>query len=250
MSEPCEDRILLLQADHDGELDAGRAAELASHVATCPGCAAVRRDLAAVSMRVRRDLPYHRAPDRLRAAIAASVAPVAAPPPPRRSLMRRQMPAFVAGLAAAASVALVVLPRRGSDVAEQVLGSHLRSLQAAHLFDVASSDRHTVKPWFDGRLDFAPPVRDLAAQGFPLEGGRLDHIEGRAVAALVYRRARHVINLFVWPAHSLRPVESTMATISGYNLVRWTEGEMVFWAVSDVNRDELEDFVRLWRVAT
>jgi len=107
-----------------------------------------------------------------------------------------------------------------------------------------------VKPWFDGRLDFAPPVRDLAAQGFPLEGGRLDHIEGRAVAALVYRRARHVINLFVWPAHSLRPVEPAMATISGYNLIRWTEGEMRFWAVSDVNLGELEEFVRLWRVAT
>lgn len=250
MSEPCEDRILLLQADHDGELDAGRAAELATHVATCLGCAAVRRDLAAVSTRLRRELPYHRAPDRLRAAITAQMAPVAAPPPPRRALLRRQIPAFVAGMAAAASVALVVLPRRGSDVAEQVLGSHLRSLQAAHLFDVASSDRHTVKPWFDGRLDFAPPVRDLAAQGFPLEGGRLDHIEGRAVAALVYRRARHVINLFLWPSHSLRPSEPAASTISGYHLLRWREGDMVFWAVSDVNLAELEEFVRLWRAAT
>lgn len=253
MSGPCEDRLLLLQADHDGELDAGRAAELAAHVAGCTGCAAARQELAEVSGRLRAELVSHRAPDRLRAAIAAASAPPAAttvvPLAARRSLMRRQVPGFLAGLAAAASVAFVLVPPRGADTAEEVLGGHLRSLQAQHLVDVVSSDRHQVKPWFDGRLDFAPPVRDLAAEGFPLEGGRLDHIGGRAVAALVYRRQRHVINLFLWPTQSLRSSEPAASTRAGYNMLRWTDGEMTAWAVSDVNLAELEDFMRLWRAA-
>jgi hypothetical protein len=135
---------------------------------------------------------------------------------------------------------------RGPDIGDQVVASHIRALQASHLVDVASSDQHTVKPWFDGRLDYAPPLRDLAAQGFPLEGGRLDYVDGRPVSALVYRRARHAINLFVWPAASHREREPSSRVVNGYNIVRWSEGDMAFWAVSD----DLDEFVRLWRPAS
>lgn len=238
------DNLLLVQAEFDGELDAAAAAESARHRETCAQCRAAYADMervragfgaAALSWPLPPDLRR-----RLRARIAAP-APLA-----RRLLARwREGASFVLGAAVAAGIALVMLQPAAPDVLGAVVADHIRALQPGHLEDVVSSDQHTVKPWFDGRLDFAPPVKDLADRGFPLLGGRLDYLEGRAVAALVYGHDKHRIDLFVWPKPGrLAPVAGSR---DGYNTVHWVEGGMNFWAVSDLEADELARFVHLWQ---
>ena len=130
-------------------------------------------------------------------------------------------------------------------VVAEVMTAHLRSLQAGHLMDVVSTDQHTVKPWFDGKLDFAPPVKDLAAAKFPLLGGRLDYLDNRAVAALVYGRDKHLIDLYIWPDQASNTPATSVS--NGYNAIHWTENGMSLWAVSDLEASQLQDFVRLWR---
>ena len=154
---------------------------------------------------------------------------------------------FALGAASATAVALLMLAPHQSNLAEQIIAGHIRALQPGHLEDVGSSDRHTVKPWFDGRIDFAPPVKDLAAQRFSLRGGRLDYVAGRPVAALVYQRDKHVIDLFVWPAaeRTARPPET--ARRQGYNVVHWSEDGMMLWAVSDLEAGQLREFAEDWR---
>jgi anti-sigma factor RsiW len=130
-------------------------------------------------------------------------------------------------------------------LARDVLSGHLRSLMANHLTDVPSSDQHTVKPWFNGKINFSPPVKDLSGEGFPLVGGRLDYLQDRPVAALVYQRRKHFINLFIWP--SVENSSQKTVTRQGYNLFHWTESGMTYWGVSDLNRTELQEFVRLFQ---
>jgi anti-sigma factor RsiW len=151
---------------------------------------------------------------------------------------------FAAGAALAASVALllpVAQPDRG--LADELVSGHIRALQPGHLLDVPSTDRHTVKPWFEGRIDFAPPVPDFAAQGFPLEGGRMDVVGGRSVAVLIYRHDKHPINVFVWPG----AVPAGSSSRQGYGLRQWSAGGLGFHAVSDLDPAELDQFVRLWQ---
>ncbi|MGH7000498.1 MAG: anti-sigma factor family protein [Stellaceae bacterium] len=240
----CE-MTLLVQADFDGELDAAQAAALASHRADCPICQAATESLGRMRQALREQAPYHRAPDSLRARVAAKATP-------RRTEVvraagwRREAVSFIAGSAIAASVMLAIVPSGAPGLPEQVLAGHLRALEPGHLEDVVSTDQHTVKPWFDGKLDFAPPVKELAAEGFPLEGGRLDYLAGRRVAAMVYGRAKHVIDLYAWPEAGADAAPSVMER-DGYTIVRWRQNGMALWAVSDVERDQLVDFARRWR---
>lgn len=239
MSDPdCARMRLLAQADLDGELSVAETASLAAHLAGCADCRAMRAALGALSAALRAEAPRHAAPDALRRRLQAEAAAGSAP---RRA--RWAMPAAAgAALALAASALLTVQPG-DHGLAEQAAASHIRALQPGHLTDVASTDQHTVKPWFAGKLDYAPPVRDFAPAGYRLIGGRLDYLDGRAVAALVYGRDRHLIDLYVWPGDSGR----VATTVAGHSLRGWSEGGMRFLAISDLNPTELDSFAALWR---
>jgi anti-sigma factor RsiW len=239
----CAEMRLLVQADLDGELAPFEAARVAVHVDTCPACAALQAELMGLSGRIRQEVPRFTAPDALHRAIADGLGPV--PAVARRPRLWALAP-FGGGFALAACLALVMLlPRTVGGLTEAVVSDHIRALQPNHLMDVVSTDQHTVKPWFDGRLDFAPPVRDLKAEGFPLEGGRLDYLAGRPVAALIYQRGMHIIDLYVWPESGAAGPGA--GSRSGYNFEHWTQGGMTFWAVSDLEAGELAAFVRLVR---
>ncbi|HVX92107.1 MAG TPA: anti-sigma factor [Xanthobacteraceae bacterium] len=244
----CAEAEVLLHALIDRELDAGHAREVEAHIAECPRCAAQLRAftelhgaLAAEELR----LP---APPGLRRRIEAAL-----PAPAREGTSRRSMlKGFALGTAlstalAASLVLVIVQDDRSRRVRDEVVAAHLRSLQANHLLDVQSTDRHTVKPWFNGRVDVAPPVIDLVAQGFTLLGGRLDYIEGRTVCALVYRRRQHIINLFVAQRSSGDLFAAKDDAFQGYNIRHWSAGGLEFWAVSDLAADELQEFVDKFR---
>ena len=174
---------------------------------------------------------------------------------PRRSVMPWRPLALAASFVLVVAISsgttwYVTASDRQDQLAAEVVASHLRSMQAQHLTDVPSSNQHTVKPWFDGKLDLSPPVVDLADKGFPLFGGRLDYIDNHPVAALVYRSNRHVINLFVWTRRSGGIAPSPPAEIQGYHLREWRQGDMTFWAVSDVEGSELDRFVKEFQAGT
>jgi len=241
-------QVLLTQADFDGELDAAKAAEQEAHRETCAQCRAVYENLTLVRNALRTDDLYQRAPDSLRAALPRpSPAKPAAKPITHSSWW--PISNFGMGAALAAGIALLIAWSDTSDLTDRIVDDHIRALQPGHLWDVESTDRHTVKPWFDGRIDFAPPVKDLADKEFPLKGGRLDYVDGRPVAGLVYEHGHHPIDLLVWPASGTTAEAPIVAMRNGYTIVHWTEGGMVLWAVSDLERGQLVDFVRLWREA-
>jgi anti-sigma factor RsiW len=251
----CEGNGRLLHGYLDGEIDAVRAVEFEEHLKTCHDCAGELRELQNLRQSLRSASLYERAPASLRARIRAELAGDQAQnvqrkviPMPRRSVLNWL--AAAAAIVVALFVGAKVVPNIGGQrqtdlLAQEVIASHIRSLQPGHLFDVESTDQHTVKPWFDGKLDFAPPVTDLANQGFPLVGGRLDFLNNRDVAALVYQRQKHLINVFIWPVESSPAKLPKIQTIQGYNLVSWWRDGMYFFAASDLNVVDLREFVQL-----
>jgi anti-sigma factor RsiW len=241
----CDEAEILLHALIDGELDAGHTRDVEAHVAGCPRCAAALADYRLMSKAVAgADLRYS-APLALRRRIEASL-PQAQPQtsaPSRRSVIRGfAMGSAVSALAATGLVAIVLRNDDEQRLLSDVVSAHLRSLQAGHLIDVVSTDQHTVKPWFNGKLDVSPPVIDLTAQGFTLIGGRLDYVDARSIGAVVYRRRQHIINLFVAQTGNTERRPARMETMQGFNVRRWSEQGMNFWAVSDIGPDELAEF--------
>src|SRR5579864_2629172 len=250
----CAEADVMLHALLDGELDAGHARDVEAHLAGCANCTeklaafrALRDAMAGTQLK-------QQAPAALRARIEAAL-PVPAPTRGGASVLplRPSRRSFFGGFAAGAVVsgalaASVVLTIFRSDqeqtIANEVVSAHIRSLQAGHLMDVETSDRHTVKPWFEGKVDVAPPVIDLTADGFTLLGGRLDYIGGEPVASVVYRRRKHIINLFVAQRLGVGQPAAMTAPVQGYNLRHWTAEGLDFWTVGDIDASELDEFVR------
>jgi anti-sigma factor RsiW len=237
----CDETRILLHALIDGELDAGHAREVEAHIDGCAACAAQFAAYREMSKAVASaDLRYT-APSALRRRIEASLPPTQAPS--RRAVLRGfAMGSAVSAIAATGLVAIVLRSDDEQRILSEVVSAHLRSLQAGHLTDVVSTDQHTVKPWFNGKLDVAPPVIDLTAQGFTLIGGRLDYIDARAIGAVVYRRRAHVINLFVAQTASAERRAVKLETIQGFNIRSWGDRGLHYWAVSDLAADELAEF--------
>jgi len=247
----CAECEVLLHALLDGELDAGHARDVEAHVAQCSACAEKLRAFRAVRGAMSAANLKEAAPASLRSRIEAAI------PAPRvadgqkiaRPSRRMFFGGFAAGAAlsaaAAASLFLAVIRNdQEQTIADEVVSAHIRSLQAGHLMDVETSDQHTVKPWFDGKLDVAPPVVDLTAEGFTLLGGRLDYIGGEPVASVVYRRRKHIINLFVARHLGQTHALVTANTVQGYNVRHWSDQGLDYWAVSDLDGEELGEFVQ------
>jgi mycothiol system anti-sigma-R factor len=251
----CEMTHSVLHGYLDGELDAARAAEFERHLLSCPQCVAELETQESLRSTIQNAGLRERAPEKLRRNLQAAISgtgetgKTVTPIRPKPSVR----PTWWLTLAAAA-VFLIVLGSRflpnltqgrgGDEMAAAIVDAHLRSLQPGHLEDVISTDQHTVKPWFDGRIDFAPPVRDFVTEGFPLQGGRLDVVRGKTVAVLVYGRRKHIINVFVWPT-SERDASPQQGSQLGYNWIDWRKGGMEFSAISDVSAPDLVELQKL-----
>jgi anti-sigma factor RsiW len=249
----CEEVRSFLGAFTDRELDLARSLEIERHLRECAACPGEYDRLRALSSAVKNGATYFELPTALEQRIRTALRQ-AAPSADRPATRSRPRQPMWRPIAIAASAAFVMLASwnlagrfsRSPDdlVARDLIASHVRSLMANHLTDVASSDQHTVKPWFDGKVDFSPPVEDLAAHGFALIGGRLDYVQNRPVAALVYQRRKHFINLYIWPSGRQSEVAERTMSIQGYNLIHWSKSGLDYWAVSNLASGELEDFVR------
>jgi mycothiol system anti-sigma-R factor len=267
----CEEIKNLMDAYLDSELDPVTSQRVEQHLGDCPKCEQAYEVETAMAHAISQAAPYYKAPPELRERIQVSLReaigapasraataddsfPVRRPEAVRRGVFF-EMPwnwlALAAAIAIAAIVASSFLPKLwqpGADqfLATQLIASHVRSLMADHLTDVASSDQHTVKPWLDVKLDFAAPVVDLSGDGFPLIGGRLDYLDNHSVAALVYQRRKHFINLFIWPTPPVDGKEQKIVEREGYHLVHWIDGDFTYWAVSDVSVGDLQNFKQLF----
>jgi anti-sigma factor RsiW len=268
----CAECEVLLHALIDGELDAGHASEVERHAASCPACAGKLDAFRAMRTSMARAKLKEAAPAALRARIEAALPksssseaslPQTSSPKPSAEIITPQFQrpsrrsffggfatgAVLSGAIAASLVLAVFNNEHGDAIANEVVSAHLRSLQAGHLTDVETSNQHTVKPWFNGKLDAAPPVIDLTAQGFTLVGGRLDDINGDTAAAIVYRSRQHIINLFVTPQSGAAHKDMVAESRHGFSLRHWAEGGLDFWAVSDINAAELDEFCQKFTAA-
>ncbi len=271
----CQEITNLMDGYLDGELDALTSQKIEQHLRDCHNCEGAFEAHTALAHAIAQNAPYYKASTELRNRVQSSLRDAAGAsatrgvarenpllfprPQPGRSAvpfeMRWDWLALAAAIVVAALIGFSLLPRLRAPNADQFLATqliagHVRSLMANHLTDVASSDQHTVKPWLDTKLDFAPPVVDLSSEGFPLIGGRLDYLNNRPVAALVYGRRKHFINLFVWPAASDEPKAPKTITREGYQLLHWADSDFNYWAVSDVNVNDLQTFKQQFETRT
>ena len=248
MSTEHENIRELLHAYVDGELDLANARKIEQHLQTCTECRGTKKAIHDLRSALTSEATVYRAPAHLRRNVRAAVR--------REAISTRQTLSPWLMFATGAAFAAVILgfvffqttrTARNDTVVDQVVANHVRSLLAAQVVDVVSSDQHTVKPWFDGKIDFAPEVHDLAASGFPLVGGRLDYLDGKTVAALVYQRNKHPINLFITPTATNRSTTGpTVMSRRGYNVLAWMNNGLKYWAVSDLNQNELREFAQLF----
>jgi anti-sigma factor RsiW len=241
----------MLDAYIDGELEVAIAAQVGVHLGSCRACAANVEDRRALRDSVRQSGAYRVAPAPLRESVARELGRQRSQDAAGGARTPRWAWGSLAACLVLAGVVawLLVVPRGAASAEDQILreavSAHIRSLMATHLADIAVSDQHAVKPWFAGKLDFSPTVVDHAAEGFPLTGGRLDYVAGRPVAAVVYQRRAHVINLFTCPDTAAKASRPHSVQDRGFNAVTWSDGAMRFCAVSDVNKDDLLQFVSL-----
>ena len=242
----CE-RALQTQAYLDGELDSLASVEIEQHIESCAECAALRDAVTVLRKDIRGQASYYRADAKLRNHIGAALDHESAPPkatakPPAIAPSRPFWNGAFSGAAAMALAATLVFfifaPAAQDQIANDVAAAHLRSLMGNHLIDVASSNRHTVKPWFDGHVDIAPPVADYGDQGFDLIGGRVDYVDGQRAAVVVYRHGKHIVNVFAWKNDG--KASSGMKTRDGYHLLAWQGGDLFYCAISDMAPGELE----------
>jgi anti-sigma factor RsiW len=245
----CDESQVLLHGYLDGELDSSGSMAFEAHLASCKDCRKEFQKYKDLGVAVRNTAEYFTAPQELRSTIVSQLRPSLSKAAWRSS--RSPVWQVLVGAVAALLIATVglntMLAHRSAEnlIAQEVVASHARSLMANHLFDVVSTDRHTVKPWLDRNLDFAPTVVDFAKQDFALSGGRLDYLDHHQVAALVYRHRQHIVNVFIWPAGNGGDSAPHWITQQGYNLVQWTESGMNYWVISDADRSGLNDFVGL-----
>jgi anti-sigma factor RsiW len=242
----CELAQTTIHGYFDGELDAVRSAEFERHLEHCAQCQSVLEGIESLHTKLQQsDLYEHASPelhDRIRKQLAQATS--AERVTSGYSWKRFLVPTFGVLAAAAAVIAIMLFfvpSRTQSPLTAELIDAHVRSLQPGHLMDVVSTDQHTVKPWFDGKLDFIPPVSDYAAQGFPLVGGRLDVVDGHDVAALVYARRKHFINVFVWPNREKESIADSSGSRQGYNWIAWRSGDMQFSLVSDASLSDLRE---------
>jgi anti-sigma factor RsiW len=235
----------------DGELDLSRSLEVENHMEGCPACSRAYFELKSLRSMISRSSLYHEAPLASRRQLRTELRRASG----SRSASRLRQgwralwaPIGVTVVALLLVFAIITRPTAESMLSDEIVSAHVRSLMPGHLIDIPSSDQHTVKPWFNGRLDFSPQVKDLAQQGFPLIGGRLDYVSDRPVAAVVYQRRKHVINLFIWPVGKAGRTETWTASRQGYHIALWSQDGMMYAAVSDVNETDLDQFARLIRV--
>jgi anti-sigma factor RsiW len=251
----CPEIRALSHAHADRELDVVRTAEFEQHLRGCRSCSRELENIRGLSAALKASTFYFRAPANLRNRIRQSTCArngVARLKPRSNELqaswkqwMRWLMPVAASAVVVLLAVFFTFNQAADQRLTEEVVSSHIRSRMADHLTDVASSDQHTVKPWFAAKLDFAPPVTNLKEHGYPLVGGRLDYLQNRAVAAEVYKRNNHVINLFVWPASGNRSTTKKLGVAKGYNVISWESSGMNFSAVSELNPVELREFADL-----
>jgi len=245
----CEDARELVSALIDGEVAGAQKRELSTHIASCPICTGLANDYRSIGKQLR--ARYERAPAYLTEKIQASLARERIAGRPLRSFDWRQAMRQAAVVLCSVGVSALLTWHLAQSSGEQahsqrdIIAAHMRSLVQESPTQIASSDRHTVKPWFTGRIDFAPPVKDLAANDFALVGGRLDIVGERRVAAVVYKRRQHIINVFMWPASSSETSDLRTISSKGYNILSWTAGGTTYWAVSDLNAVEMGELQKL-----
>jgi anti-sigma factor RsiW len=247
----CELAKTTVHGYFDGELDAVRSAEFERHLESCFECQAELKEIEALRALIQESDLYEHASPQLRTRLSKQLAQTTGEQRVRAVSSRKWflVPAFSVLAAAAAAIIIMLLlfsPRtQSARITAELMDAHIRSLQPGHLTDVQSTDQHTVKPWFDGKLDFIPPVSDYSEQGFPLFGGRLDVVDGHNVAVLVYARRKHFINLFVWPARDSENLSDNSGSRQGYNWLEWQSGEMRFCLVSDAAVADLRELKNL-----